>query len=265
MNTSLGHPDPWAALRSQTQARIALGRAGTGLPTARLLEFRQAHAQARDAVHVPLDLAALQAALQPLGLRIGVVHSRASTRSEYLQRPDWGRRLTEEACQHLQQQPQGADVAIVIADGLSAPAIQSHAAPLLAALLPQLHPLTLAPITLVAQGRVAIGDEVGYHLQAKLVVLLVGERPGLSSPDSLGLYLTYAPAVGLTDERRNCISNVRPEGLPYAAAAAKCAWFVHTALARQLTGVGLKDELPGGVLLHDRDSPPLSNGARGIS
>lgn len=248
MSTSLGHPDPWAALRSQTQARIALGRAGTGLPTSRLLEFRQAHAQARDAVHVPLDTATLQADLQALGLPILSLQSRADTRSTYLQRPDLGRRLSAESVAQLAQQPQGADVALVIADGLSAPAIQKHAPLLLAALLPQLHPLTLAPITVVAQGRVAVGDEVGENLQAKLVVLLVGERPGLSSPDSLGIYLTYAPVVGFTDERRNCISNVRPEGLPYAAAAAKCAWFVHTALARQLTGVGLKDELPGGIV-----------------
>lgn len=238
----LWQPDPWQGLRELTQARIALGSAGSGLPTARQLEFQLAHAQARDAVHVALDLPALALQLEALRLPLLQLQSQATDRREYLQRPDKGRRLAGPSLQQLS--PGDYDLALVIAEGLSAPAIQHHAAALLQELLPRLGGLKLAPLCLVSQGRVAVGDEVAQALNARLVVVLIGERPGLSSPDSLGIYLTWEACVGTTDERRNCISNVRPQGLNYPEAAAKCAWLIREAFRLQLTGVQLKDAAP---------------------
>ena len=238
--------NPWSSLRRFTPARIALGRSGTSVPTEPQLAFQLAHAQARDAVHRAFDADSAAQSVQALGLSTQIAHSAAADRPTYLQRPDRGRRLDEASAAALRGPATGGDLALVIADGLSALAVERHAAPFLAALLPLLHsanlPWSLAPVVLVHQGRVAIGDEIGALLQASAVLVMIGERPGLSSPDSLGLYLTWAPRPGRSDAERNCISNVRPEGLPYDDAAHRAAWLLNAARARQLTGVALKDE-----------------------
>ena len=246
--------DPWRQLRQFTQARIALGRTGVSLPTDAHLAFQLAHARARDAVHLPLDVPALLAALTRAGVAGSanegmVLDSAAGDRLTYLQRPDLGRRLNDEsraaleACRHSDGSTD-YDLALVIADGLSAHAVAEHAAPFLAALMRRLQPdaWALAPLTIVRQARVAVGDEVGQLLGAKIVVVLIGERPGLSSPDSMGLYLTWMPQVGLTDASRNCISNVRPAGLEVESAAARLHYLLTEARRRQLSGVQLKDE-----------------------
>lgn len=244
-------PAGWERLRRFTDARIALGRAGHSQPTAAHLAFQLAHAQARDAVHLAFDAGDLVAALQALGLHTLHLHSAAPDRATYLQRPDLGRQLDTASRERLQGPRTGTDLAFVIADGLSAQAVMHHAAPLMAALLPRLrddpsHRWTVAPVALVEQGRVAIGDEVGEALGARTVVVLIGERPGLSSPDSLGIYFTWAPRPGRRDAERNCISNVRDAGLPPARAAAKLHALLAQARQRQLTGIGLKDEMDDG-------------------
>lgn len=235
---------PWQALRAHTAARIALGRRGVSVPTRAQLAFQLAHAQARDAVHLALDGEALARALAEQGLASVQLHSAAATRAVYLQRPDLGRRLDDASRARLAVGVTGVDLALVAADGLSALAVQRHVAPFLAALRARLalEAWTLSPLHIVAQGRVAVGDEVGALLKARAVLVLIGERPGLSSPDSLGLYLTWAPKVGLLDERRNCISNVRPQGLAYAPAAYRLHYLLAQAFRRQLSGVELKDE-----------------------
>lgn len=243
-------PDPWAPLRAFTPARIALGRTGTALPLQEVLQFRMAHAHARDAVYSLLDTTTLIAQLQKLQLPVNLLHSQAADRHAYLQRPDKGRKLDTGSIALLRSlagKPAQQAVSIVLADGLSATAINSHALPLLEALLPWLQQaaIPLTPLSLVQQGRVAIGDEIGSLLQAALVVVLIGERPGLSSPDSLGIYLTYHPQPGLTDEARNCLSNIRPAGLSYQAAAAKLFYFIRESFRRQLSGVALKDNESG--------------------
>ncbi|ALW85223.1 ethanolamine ammonia-lyase [Hymenobacter sedentarius] len=238
-------PDPWAALRAFTAARIALGRSGTSVPLRESLAFRLAHAHARDAVYSALALKPLRAGLEQLQLTFCAVQSRAQTREQYLQRPDWGRQLTETSQAQLEELAVGeSDIAIVLADGLSATAVNDHSLPLLRQLLPMLKAagFRLAPITLAEQARVALGDEIGQLLRARLVLMLIGERPGLSAPNSLGAYFTYGPRPGLTDEARNCVSNIRPEGLTYPAAAATLFYLLQEALRRQLSGVGLKDE-----------------------
>lgn len=236
-------PDPWLALRRHTPARIALGRAGTSLPTAEVLRFAAAHAQARDAVHTPLDLARLEADLRALGLAVAHAASRAASRAEYLARPDLGRRLDERSHAAFAGAT-AAPLCIVIGDGLSAVAAQAHAAPLVAALRALLEPagVRVGEVVVATQARVALGDEIGALRGAELVLVLLGERPGLSSPDSLGAYLTHAPRPGRADSERNCVSNIRPEGLSIAAAAARLAWLVREALRRRVTGIGLKDD-----------------------
>jgi ethanolamine ammonia-lyase small subunit len=244
--------NPWQALRAHTAARIALGRSGVSVPTGAQLAFQLAHAQARDAVHLALDGEALARVLAEQGQASVQLHSAAATRADYLQRPDLGRRLDDASRARLATGATGVDLALVAADGLSALAVQRHAAPFLAALGERLalEAWTLSPLHIVAQGRVAAGDEVGELLKARAVLVLIGERPGLSSPDSLGLYLTWAPKVGLLDERRNCISNVRPEGLAYAQAAYRLHYLLSQAFSRQLSGVELKDEtVEGGAAL----------------
>ncbi len=248
-------PADWGGLRRFTDARIALGRAGHSQPTAAHLAFQLAHAQARDAVYAPLDVAAVSSAVEALGLSTALLHSAAPNREAYLQRPDWGRRLDAPSREALltfqpQEVASAADLAFVIADGLSAQAVNHHAAPLLAHLLPLLRDdparrWRLAPVALVRQGRVAVGDEVGELLGARCVVVLIGERPGLSSPDSLGVYFTWAPRVGMTDAQRNCISNVRQAGLSPEHAAHKLHDLLARARALQLSGVALKDESDG--------------------
>jgi ethanolamine ammonia-lyase small subunit len=247
--------NPWSTLKRFTPARIGLGRAGISLPTSAQLDFQLAHARARDAVHRPLDVAAVRSDIEALGLPTLALHSAAANRAIYLQRPDLGRRLGGESrlqlealrAQRVAQGLRGHDIAFVVADGLSALAVQRHAAPLLAALLPHVTVLQwqVAPVVVVEQGRVAVGDDVGELLDARIVVVLVGERPGLSSPDSLGLYITWAPRPGRNDAERNCISNVRPEGLGVDDAAVRLAWLLTQARQRELTGVALKDESGG--------------------
>ncbi len=237
--------NPWQRLREFTPARIALGRAGVSLPTRPLLEFQFAHARARDAVHHPIDSAELQQQLTDKGHEVIVLHSAAADRQIYLQRPDLGRRLDKDSRSRLEsREPDTFDAAFVIADGLSAFAVQQNAVRFFEVMMTRLNRegWRVAPVALVEQGRVAIGDEIGELLGAAMVAVLIGERPGLSSPDSLGIYLTYAPRVGLTDEARNCISNVRRRGLSYAAAAHKLYYLMSEARTRKLSGVRLKDE-----------------------
>jgi ethanolamine ammonia-lyase small subunit len=241
MNDAPGKNIQWDVLRAHTSARLALGRSGCSLPTRALLEFGLAHAQARDAVHRPLAITDLQQQLMQEGFNALSVASRAPDRHSYLLRPDLGRTLQERDYEFLQIQPQ-SDLAFVIADGLSSIAVERHALPLLM----QLRKLFSAnwqavPMVLANQGRVAIGDEIGSALRSRLVVVLIGERPGLSSPDSLGVYLTFKPQPGRMDSERNCISNVRPEGLNYAAAATKLAFLIRESLRLQLSGIALKD------------------------
>lgn len=245
------HPaDPWQRLRQFTRARVAIGRTGHAQTTETVLAFGLAHAQARDAVHLPLDTQAIDAALQDAGLDTVHVHSAAQDRDQYLRRPDLGRRLDDDSRAALAADPRGDtgagaqpfDVVFVIADGLSALAAQRHAVPLLQAVLARLPAWRTGPVVVARQARVALGDEIGERLQARQVVMLIGERPGLSSPDSLGIYLTYDPRVGRTDAQRNCISNVRPEGLPYAQAADRLAFLLRGAVALGRSGVDLKDD-----------------------
>jgi len=237
-------PDPWSLLRRFTDARIGLGRAGAGIPTGETLDFKLAHAQARDAVHAEMDVGKLIEDLHPLHQQILTLHSAARDRSEYLRRPDLGRKLDKHSRELLAAQPQNdPDLAIVIADGLSALAIEMNVKRFLEAFLPLVGAWKIAPLCIVREGRVASGDEVGHLLGAKAVAVLIGERPGLSSPDSMGIYLTYDPKPGLTDERRNCISNVRDAGLLHNFAAAKLAYLAGESLRRQLSGVELKDDM----------------------
>lgn len=246
--------DPWASLRAFTTARIALGRTGTAIPLKEVLAFRLAHANARDAVYSHLDSDRLQEQLQYLfNTPVLQLHSNAADRYEYLQRPDKGRRLDTASVtllSGLKNELKQKDVAIILADGLSATALNVHTVPLLELLLPMLKATgrSVAPVCLVEQGRVAIGDEIGGLLQARCTIVLIGERPGLSSADSMGAYLTYGPRTGNTDETRNCISNIRREGLQYPHAAGKISYLLQEAFRLQLSGVDLKDNY---------DLPPL--------
>jgi len=239
----------WQRFTSVTRARIALGRAGDALPTQRLLDFAYAHARARDAVAARVDFAAIATALAPMAsVR---VRSAAADRPTYLRRPDLGRRLGEQPGDSLPTGP--FDAVFVIADGLSASAVQAHAAPLLEALLPRLSGWKIGPAVLAEQARVALGDEIGAAMGAAQVVVLIGERPGLSVPNSLGAYLTHAPQIGRRDSQRNCISNIHADGLSYAAAAGMLAWLMNEARRLQLSGVGLKENAAG---VATRDLPP---------
>ncbi|WP_448204206.1 ethanolamine ammonia-lyase subunit EutC [Azospirillum sp. sgz302134] len=234
--------DPWSRLRAATRARIGLGRAGDGLPTGTLLDFQLAHARARDAVHTPFDGDAVAARLD--GREVIRVHSAAESRSVYLQRPDLGRRLAPDSAGLLA--PGSYDVAFVVGDGLSATAVHDHAAPTLAAVLARLEGWSVAPIVLATGCRVALGDDIGARLDAGMVAVLIGERPGLSAADSLGIYLTFDPKPGRKDSERNCISNIHPpDGLGYEAAADKLVWLMREARRLKLTGVALKDDTPG--------------------
>lgn len=243
----------FADLARLTPARIALGRAGASLPTREVLRFGLAHAQARDAVHTPFQPDMIAAGLAALGLETVAVESAARSRAEYLRRPDLGRGLSPEGRAALAARESACDLAIVVADGLSSTAVQQNAAELIAALLPFLRRqgLALAPVVIAAQSRVALGDAAAQALGARAALVLIGERPGLSSPDSLGAYLTFGARAGLTDAARNCVSNIRPGGLEAGHAAFKLAWLIDQAFRRGLTGVDLKDEsdaaLEGGM------------------
>lgn len=236
----------WAArLRALTPARVGLECTGVSQQTRDLLAFQRAHALARDAVHAPLDVAAVAAEFEAIcGGPVIRLHSQAADRATYLQRPDLGRILDEPSLAELKRlrSPEGCDLVVVVADGLSALAVERHAAPVLRALWPRLEGWRIAPACVVAQGRVAIGDAVGEALGARLCLVLIGERPGLSSPDSMGAYITWEPRTGRTDAERNCISNIRAEGLSYEEAAVQIGFYLHEARQRKLTGVALKDE-----------------------
>lgn len=258
-------PNPWQALRTYTDARIGLGRAGISMPTSELLDFQLAHAQAQDAVHQPLDVKTLMEQLNPLIHECGLdpchtLQSRAPDRPTYLQRPDLGRRLDEASAEVLRQYAfsnhRAYDLAIAVVDGLSSRAIAENTSPFLSELCATLkhdkEEWSLAPLSIVTQGRVAIGDEIGDLINARAVLVMVGERPGLSSPDSLGLYLTWDPRVGLNDARRNCISNVRKAGLDYPDAVRKLMYLLKESRRMQLSGVQLKE----------RSEEPVIDGAQ---
>lgn len=252
-----GHPparggarDPWHFLSRFTTARIGLGRAGSSLPTRALLEFQLAHARARDAVLHDLDVAAVSAALDSAGLESLVLQSAAADRATYIARPDLGRLLSADAMRTLAARASPSrpwDAAFVIADGLWALAVETHAVPLLGALLPALvaEGWSLAPVVIARQGRVAIGDEIGVRLPARITVVLIGERPGLSSPDSLGAYLTHDPRPGRTNAERNCVSNIRePGGLAYALAAHRLHYLLAASRRLGFSGVALRESAP---------------------
>jgi ethanolamine ammonia-lyase small subunit len=237
--------DPWQRLRSFTPARIALGRAGASLPTEEVLKFSLAHAQAQDAVHLPLDVERVCHDIDLQAHRVLHVVSAAGDRTTYLQRPDLGRRLDEAGRILLQSAAPdgGCDANFVVADGLSALAIHRHAVSMVADITALLDPerWRIGPVVVATQARVALGDQIGALLNSRCVVVLIGERPGLSSPDSLGIYLTFDPRVGRTDAERNCISNVHPEGLDYARAARKLHFLMEQSRRLKVSGVGLKD------------------------
>ncbi|AJY45890.1 ethanolamine ammonia-lyase subunit EutC [Martelella endophytica] len=237
--------DPWAGLRRFTDARIAIGRSGASLPTEEVLAFALAHARARDAVHTTFEREPIEQGLQALGLATIRASSRVPDRATYLARPDLGRRLSQASADAIAAlDPAPSDIAIVIADGLSTTAVAENAITFVSHLLPMLRKinLTLAPVAIVENGRVALGDEIGALLKARMVIMAIGERPGLSSVDSLGAYLTFGPKLGRSDAERNCISNIRPAGLKPPVAADKAFWLTREALRRGLTGVNLKEE-----------------------
>jgi ethanolamine ammonia-lyase small subunit len=239
-------PSPlWRDLRRFTPARVALGRTGNGLPTAAHLAFQAAHALARDAVHAELNTETLLRSLHDAGLTGITVRSACQDRRHYLLRPDLGRRLADEDGGRLSAMAAPGTLAFLVCDGLSAVAVQSHAVPLLQATIRRLTDagITVAPVIVVAsQGRVALGDNVGQALRAEAIAVLIGERPGLSAPDSMGVYLTWQPRPGRTDAERNCISNIRPDGLPIPAAADKLLWLINQMRRIRATGIELKDE-----------------------
>ncbi len=231
--------DPWAPLRQYTKARIGLGRAGDAEPLAASLAFQLAHARARDAVHMPFDVNTLAAELA--GLEPITLSSQAPDRMTYLRRPDLGRLINTNDASRLASGDW--DVVFVIGDGLSATGVMAHAVPVLRATLSKLESWSIAPPVVATGARVALGDDVGARLGAKMVVMLIGERPGLSAADSLGIYLTWAPETGRNDAERNCLSNIHPpDGMGYEAAASRLVWLMHEARRRQVTGIDLKDE-----------------------
>ena len=236
-------------LRELTPARVGLGRSGVSMPTQALLEFTLDHARARDAVHAAFDVPAIIRGLSGLGLEALQVSSRAGNRKEYLRRPDLGRKLDQPSQDLLASRSAGScQLAIVIGDGLSPTAVNVHAVELVRHLMARLaiDRIEIGHAVVASGARVALGDEIGAMLSARMVLMLIGERPGLSAPDSLGAYLTFGPRSGLTDAMRNCVSNIHGAGLNYDEAAFKIAWLVREGLGRQITGVALKDESGGG-------------------
>lgn len=248
MKTQVSLPSSLARLREMTPARVALGLSGASLPTRALLDFMLDHARARDAVHAPFDAEGLLESLAGLGLEAIRVSSRAAGRKDYLARPDLGRRLDADSRARLTNFRSGVGpLAIIVCDGLSPTAVKAHAISLLRQLLALLAAgrIGVAHTVIATGARVALGDEIGEVLGARMTVMLIGERPGLSVADGLGVYLTFAPSVGTTDEKRNCVSNIHSAGLTYEEAAAKTFWLIREGLARELTGIALKDESGG--------------------
>lgn len=240
------------SLRQWTDARVAIGRSGGSVTHRSLLDFRLSHARARDAVHEAFQAESLATELSPLGLPLLFAHSQAGDRANYLQRPDLGRKLDADSLTHLEAKRGDFDLAIILADGLSATAAHLQGPPLLRALLPLLQGWTLAPLIIASFARVGLEDEIGQALGARAALILLGERPGLGSPDSLGAYLVHDPKLGNTDAARNCVSNIRPAGLPPEAAAIRISWLLHEARRLGFSGVDLKDHsdqaaLPSGM------------------
>lgn len=232
-----------AELRALTPARVGLGRAGASLTTQALLDFTLDHARARDAVHASFEAEAIAAALIGQGAPALVVTSQVADRADYLKRPDLGRRLSRASRELLEEHDSAAcDLVIVIADGLSPAAVNAHALGLLDALMPKLAGFGIGAVVVAGGARVALGDEIGALLKARMTIMVIGERPGLSAPQSLGAYLTFAPQPGLTDAARNCVSNIQAAGLSFDEAASKIAWLAREGLSRGMTGVALKDE-----------------------
>ena len=253
--------DSWSHLRRFTEARIALGRAGGSLPTAELLKFSVAHAAARDAVHENMDVDQLDASLAAHGLPTLHLSTQVVDRMTYLLRPDLGRRLDDESRERLRSSASsGVDVVLIVADGLSAPAAHRQAPPVILELVPRLRSsrLTIGPICIVRQARVAVEDEIGSILGARVAVILIGERPGLGTAESLGAYLVYDPQPGRNDAERNCVSNIRPGGLSAAAGAEAIHYLITESLRRKISGIALKDER---VLLPNRGREFLSDGS----
>lgn len=241
----LSHRDPWEDLKRFTDARIALGRTGCSVLTDEYLRFSLAHARARDTINLPFDRQMIRKRLEDMGLDVVFAESAATSRDVFIRRPDLGRRLSEVSRERLRKMKYaGADVLIVIGDGLSSKAVHKQAVPLIHEFLPYMRELGLSvgPIVLAKQSRVALGDDIAEVMNCGLVAMLIGERPGLSSPDSLGVYMTYKSFAGRLESERNCISNIRPEGLPYERAAFKLAWLVEMAFANKVSGTALKDK-----------------------
>ena len=235
--------DNWHILKKYTNARIALGRSGNSLPTNKVLEFRMAHALAKDAINSELDVFNLVEDVKKLGLNSILVQSEITNESDYLKNPNVGRLLNEMSLKKMKDWPKkNTALSIIIADGLSAEAVNIHAIKLIEQLIPKLKFKTISPIIIVKYGRVAISDEIGEMLNSSIALILIGERPGLSSPTSMGAYITYNPKKGNTDEKRNCISNIQSEGLSYEFAAMKLAYLIDEMLNKKLSGVGLKDD-----------------------
>ncbi|GHC19699.1 ethanolamine ammonia-lyase light chain [Kushneria pakistanensis] len=252
--TSAVTTNPWQQLSEHTDARIGLGRAGGSQPTAPHLAFQLAHAQARDAVHLPLDTEQMMDALESRFEQVVRLHSRACDRGEYLRRPDLGRQLNDESLEQLtSMNVKQCDLSIALVDGLSARAIHEHAAILLDHLIPAFDERgwSVGPVALVEQGRVAIGDPIGEALGARMGLVLIGERPGLSSPDSLGVYFTWGPRAGRRDSERNCISNIRPRGQSFESAATLILYLLDEASRREVSGIELKDDSEGDSDLGD--------------
>lgn len=256
MSSKLATPDPWQGLRRFTDARIALGRVGHALPTAEVMRFQLSHAQARDAVQQSVDFDAIAVELERCGLATETVHSQATDRARYLKRPDLGRLLDESGqrwLRELRDELGGHDVVLIIGDGLSALAVQQQAVPTLTQIVQRLRQAGIGfcpTVFLARQARVALADDIGERLRATATVILIGERPGLSSPDSLGIYLTYGPRRGRQNAERNCISNIRSAGLGHLRAADKLTYLLQESLRCKLSGVDLKDRsdllsLPG--------------------
>ncbi|AWV99225.1 ethanolamine ammonia-lyase subunit EutC [Arcticibacterium luteifluviistationis] len=255
METKIIQEDPWDKLRSFSKARIALGHVGGSLPLREVLDFKLAHANAKDAINSELEVEKIMAQLAVFQLPIFQVKSQIENRNQYLKRPDLGRKLNKESVQLLKGEQQKFDIVFILADGLSAEAINSHAVEVLNQILPELAANYKIGIVVATQARVALGDEIGELLNAKFTAIFIGERPGLSSPKSMGIYTTYAPKMGLTDERRNCISNIHEDGLNYSEAAEILHYLINESFRRQLSGVNLKLDL-GGLDLGEYSSLP---------
>jgi ethanolamine ammonia-lyase small subunit len=247
---SIIQEDSWIGLKDFTKARIALGNVGGSLPLREVLALKLAHAVAKDAIYSVMDVTGLQENLAELKVPIFVLSSRIEDRTQYLKRPDLGRRLNEQSVFNLKEVDQSFDLVLVVSDGLSAEAVNLHAFEVLKLMIPKLESYYKLAVVLVNQGRVAIGDEIGELLKARFTGVLIGERPGLSSPESMGIYTTYAPKVGLTDERRNCISNIRPDGLSYFDSVRILYYLIEQSFLRKTSGVDIKlelDQLPPGI------------------